>query len=143
MRRGPVDNLQDSSATSRQNREIFLDSDTVPSANPLAIGFYDSLDVAGGTVHRYRAFISYAKEDRRIARWLQRRLESYRTPRRLIRQFRSRVQMPRRFCPVFLDTEDLQASENGAITVRKYLRESANSSYSLQSALRAFRVGRK
>ncbi|MEO0975028.1 MAG: toll/interleukin-1 receptor domain-containing protein, partial [Pseudomonadota bacterium] len=54
---------------------------------------------------RYKAFLSYANEDRRSARWLHRRLERYRTPKHLRRDHGA----PRRLAPVFRDREELPA----------------------------------
>ena len=51
----------------------------------------------------YIAFISYAKEDERWAKWLQRRLEHYHLPSRLREQ---RPDLPELVRPIFRDTTD-------------------------------------
>lgn len=59
---------------------------------------------------RYWAFLSYSHRDRVWADWLHRRLESWRTPRRLKgRESRDGV-VPARLYPVFRDREELPSS---------------------------------
>ena len=65
---------------------------------------------------RYVAFVSYARSDERIARWLQRALERYRVPRSLVEPTESGQQAtrprPARLYPVFRDREELPISDD-------------------------------
>jgi len=60
--------------------------------------------------YRYKAFISYSHHDERWARWLQRTLESYRVPKRLVGKSGSFGQVPERLGAVFRDREDLSSA---------------------------------
>lgn len=73
---------------------------------------------------RYWAFISYAHEDERWAAWLQRALESYRLPRRLLQSEKYRGALPRRLVPVFRDREDLSSASNLTEQVQAALESS-------------------
>jgi hypothetical protein len=70
---------------------------------------------------RYRAFISYRQvdSDRKIAVWLHRSLEAYRTPRGLVK-----TGTRPRAGTIFRDEEELYASSNLPETIRSALRES-------------------
>jgi len=65
-------------------------------------------DAQGPESYRYDAFISYrhVEPDRSLARWLHRSIETYRTPRRLVREKGT----PSRTKPVFRDEDELPAS---------------------------------
>ncbi|MEL6257888.1 MAG: toll/interleukin-1 receptor domain-containing protein [Pseudomonadota bacterium] len=54
---------------------------------------------------RYRAFLSYAHADKATGRWLHRKLEHYRVPKRLRREHGA----PKRLAPIFRDKEELPA----------------------------------
>jgi tetratricopeptide (TPR) repeat protein len=60
--------------------------------------------------YRYKAFISYSHHDESWARWLQRALESYRVPKRLVGKPGSFGQIPERLGAVFRDREDLSSA---------------------------------
>ena len=62
------------------------------------------------TDFRYKAFISYSHHDEQWARWLQRVLESYRVPRRLVGKQGKYGEIPARLAPVFRDREDLSSA---------------------------------
>ena len=49
----------------------------------------------------YYAFISYSHKDEKWAKWLQRKLESYRLPTVIRKE--SGKPLPKRIAPVFLD----------------------------------------
>lgn len=69
---------------------------------------------AGGSALKYRAFISYRRKDTsHVARWLRRRLLSYRFPRALLEQLpeERRVDVERRVA-YFLDTSYQSANED-------------------------------
>jgi hypothetical protein len=59
---------------------------------------------------RYSAFISYSHADQAVARWLHRRLETYRLPQALIGSPSPFGPVPRRLPPAFRDREELPAS---------------------------------
>lgn len=58
---------------------------------------------------RYRAFFSYARADDRIANWLHRHLDSYRTPRALVGSNGGLGRVPAKLHPIFRDRTDLEA----------------------------------
>lgn len=59
----------------------------------------------------YRAFISYNHRDRDKAVWLQRKLENYRVPRKLVDLLTSEGSVPRRLAPIFRDEECMAAGD--------------------------------
>ncbi len=60
---------------------------------------------------RYWAFLSYSRDDEPLARWLHRRLERFRVPRRLRENaVPSGGRAPERLRPIFRDQEELAAS---------------------------------
>lgn len=69
-------------------------------------------------VRRYRAFISYSHRDARVARWVHRRLESYRIPRRAQQATGVDGAPPSRLVPIFRDLEDLPAADDLSAEVR-------------------------
>jgi tetratricopeptide (TPR) repeat protein len=70
---------------------------------------------------RYRAFISYSHQDRRVARKIQRNLETYRVPSRLVGGETRMGVVPSRLSPIFLDQDDLSASEDLKSSVKNAL----------------------
>jgi hypothetical protein len=73
------------------------------------------------TDFRYKAFISYSHHDEHWARWLQRALESYRVPRRLVGKQGKFGEIPARLAPVFRDREDLSSAASLPETVQHEL----------------------
>lgn len=71
----------------------------------------------------YRAFISYSHSDAETARWLHRRLETYRLPSGL-GHISTAGQEKGRLGPVFRDREELPASEDLSLSVRTALAAS-------------------
>ena len=67
---------------------------------------------------RYAAFISYSHVDARWAGWLQKQLESFRVPRRLVGTAGEHGPVPARLAPVFRDREELASANDlgGRIT---------------------------
>lgn len=57
----------------------------------------------------YRAFFSYARADDRIANWLHRQLDNYRTPKSLVATQGALGPVPAKLHPIFRDRTDLQA----------------------------------
>src|SRR4051812_17055413 len=71
---------------------------------------------------RYAAFISYrhVEPDRGWALWLHRTLESYRTPRSLVREFGIRARVGR----VFRDEDELSATSDLTREIEQALEQS-------------------
>jgi tetratricopeptide (TPR) repeat protein len=73
---------------------------------------------------RYAAFLSYSHRDAATARWLHRRLEAYRIPRRLVGSEGELGPVPARLVPIFRDREELPAAGDLSDKVRAALAES-------------------
>ncbi|MCW3836154.1 TIR domain-containing protein [Sphingomonas canadensis] len=74
----------------------------------------------------FRAFVSYCHADRPFAARLQRRLETYRLPRRLAERVMPLPGQPRgRIGPVFRDREDLSAAQDLTAAVRAAIAASS------------------
>lgn len=76
------------------------------------------------TAARFRAFVSYSHSDAAFARRLQRRLETYRVPRRLANRIQPIGAAQGSVGPVFRDREDLSASEDLSEAVKEALAHS-------------------
>ncbi|MEA3036090.1 MAG: hypothetical protein QOH04_1855 [Sphingomonadales bacterium] len=78
------------------------------------------------TVAPFRAFVSYCHADRAFAAWLQRRLETYRLPRRLAGEVAPLPgQASGRIGPVFRDRPDLSAAQDLSEAVRDAIARSS------------------
>ena len=75
---------------------------------------------------RYKAFISYSHRDERWARWLQRMLERYRVPKRLVGRSTPHGEVPARLRPVFRDREDLSSAADLSARIKQELAASEN-----------------
>lgn len=75
--------------------------------------------------YKYRAFISYSHSDEKWARWLHRRLETYRLPRNLVGRETAFGPVPARFAPVFRDRDELATATNLGATLVAALEQSA------------------
>lgn len=73
---------------------------------------------------KYKAFISYSHADEKWARWLQRKLEHYRVPRRLATARAGGEALPRRLHPVFRDQDELASSTDLGKAVEAALAQS-------------------
>jgi hypothetical protein len=74
----------------------------------------------------FRAFVSYCHADAAFAAWLQRRLETYRLPRRLADRVAPLAgQAQGRIGPVFRDRADLSAAEDLSAAVREAIARSS------------------
>ncbi|MGH7025486.1 MAG: toll/interleukin-1 receptor domain-containing protein, partial [Caulobacteraceae bacterium] len=73
----------------------------------------------------YWAFISYSSHDRAWARWLQRAIEAYVVPHRLIGHATPAGPAPRRLRPLFSDRTELAADADLAGKVHEALDRSA------------------
>lgn len=76
--------------------------------------------------HSYRAYISYSHSDETWGAWLQRALELYRVPRKLVGKETSAGHVPARIRPVFRDREDLSSATDLKVTVKHALANSEN-----------------
>lgn len=88
-----------------------------------------NVDQAGGdqtSGARYAAFISYSHKDAVFGRWLHRRLEGYRLPRRLAGSDGERGLVPARLTPIFRDREELPAAGDLSERVRAALAMSGS-----------------
>jgi eukaryotic-like serine/threonine-protein kinase len=79
--------------------------------------------VEGGA--RYRVFLSYSHADTGWARWLMRRLETYRVPRRFQGRAAPIGLVGPRIVPVFRDRDELPTTSSLGDTIRAALQESA------------------
>ena len=73
----------------------------------------------------YWAFISYSSHDRGWARWLQRALETYAVPQRLVGTVTPAGPAPQRLRPIFRDRSELAADADLAGKVQAALERSA------------------
>ena len=73
---------------------------------------------------RFKAFISYSHRDRAWSAWLQRALEAYRIPKRLVGSESEFGPVPRRLTPVFRDREDLPSASDLSAKVKESLEAS-------------------
>jgi tetratricopeptide (TPR) repeat protein len=73
---------------------------------------------------RYAAFLSYSHNDAAAARWLHRRLETYRIPKRLVGAEGEWGPVPARLTPIFRDREELAAGGDLSERVRAALAAS-------------------
>ena len=75
--------------------------------------------------YRYWAFLSYCSHDRVVARWLQRSLEAYSVPSRLIGRPTPAGPAPKYFRPIFRDRTDLPADADLRASIMTALSQSA------------------
>ena len=73
---------------------------------------------------RFKAFISYNHRERVWSTWLQRSLEAYRIPKRLVGSEGEFGPVPRRLTPVFRDREDLPSASDLSGKVKEALEAS-------------------
>ena len=73
----------------------------------------------------YWAFLSYCSHDRTTARWLQRALETYSVPRRLVGRATAAGPAPRQFRPIFRDRTELAADADLRARIQSALVQSA------------------
>src|SRR6187431_2203871 len=76
------------------------------------------------TSYKYFAFISYSRKDSKVAAWLQKRLEWFRFPVKLVPEDR-RPPNPRYIRPIYRDKTNLEVtSEHYWNNIRRALEES-------------------
>ena len=73
---------------------------------------------------RFRAFLSYSHADAAWARWLLRRLETYRVPSRLVGTRGAHGLIERRLGKFFRDRDELPSAGDLGVTIREALAES-------------------
>ena len=74
---------------------------------------------------RYRAFLSYSHADRKWGRWLMRKLETYRVPKRLVGRETARGVVPAKLAPVFRDRDELSSASDLSDRIQQVLEDSA------------------
>lgn len=79
-----------------------------------------------GTAGGYVAFISYSHKDAAMGRWLHRKLEGYRLPKRLVGTKGEDGEVPARLTPIFRDRDELPAAGDLSERVRAALAVSRN-----------------
>ncbi len=72
---------------------------------------------------RYKAFISYSHADIHWASWLQKSLERYRIPQKLVKEYKL---SGNRLNPIFLDRDELSSSSSLSDSIREALKSSDN-----------------
>ena len=75
---------------------------------------------------RYRAFIAYSHQDENWAVWLQKALETYRVPARLVGMHTDVGIIPKRLTPIFRDRPELPSAADLERVVNEALSASAN-----------------
>jgi tetratricopeptide (TPR) repeat protein len=83
-------------------------------------------EAGSGAAGGYVAFISYSHKDAAVGRWLHRRLEAYRLPRRLAGTQGEDGEVPSRLTPIFRDRDDLPAAGDLSAKVHAALAASRN-----------------
>src|ERR1041384_6232990 len=73
---------------------------------------------------KYWAFISYSHSDEDWARWLHRKLETFRVPRRLVGKEGRDGPIPQRAYPIFRDRDELPGSAKLTDNIEDALRRS-------------------
>nr|WP_255656659.1 toll/interleukin-1 receptor domain-containing protein [Lysobacter lactosilyticus] len=79
----------------------------------------------GRATVRYCVFLSYSHNDAHWARWLMRKLESYRVPKRLVGTHGRDGPIPARLGVVFRDRDELPTAGDLSTTIKEALSESA------------------
>ncbi len=85
-----------------------------------------SLPFPPPTAFRYRAFISYSHHDSSWAQWLQRALETYAIPSRLVGLKTEAGVIPARLVPIFRDRDELPSATDLSREVNDVLAQSNN-----------------
>jgi tetratricopeptide (TPR) repeat protein len=75
---------------------------------------------------KYRAFIGYSHRDEAWAKWLQKSLETYRVPTRLVGTETAVGLIPRRLAPIFRDRSELPSASDLDSKINEALEQSAN-----------------
>lgn len=81
-------------------------------------------DTPAASAPKYWAFLSYSHHDKAVAKRLQRQLETYRVPARLVGRETSQGPVPARVAPVFRDRDELHAGADLKASVQDALSRS-------------------
>jgi tetratricopeptide (TPR) repeat protein len=84
------------------------------------------VEAGPGSAGGYVAFISYSHKDSAVGRWLHRKLEGYRLPKRLAGTHGEDGEVPARLTPIFRDRDELPAAGDLSERVRAALAVSRN-----------------
>lgn len=93
---------------------------------PRARGGISMAEAGPGSAGGYVAFISYSHKDAAMGRWLHRKLEGYRLPKRLVGTQGEDGEVPARLTPIFRDRDELPAAGDLSERVRAALAVSRN-----------------
>ncbi len=74
--------------------------------------------------HKYKAFVSYSHADAKTSKWLHKKLESYRIPKRLVGTKTKNGTVPARLFPIFRDRDDLAATTHMTDAILDAVRDS-------------------
>ena len=76
--------------------------------------------------YKYRAFITYAHKDEDRARWLRKRLESFRVPKHLVGTDGDFGEVPTRLYPIFRDRDELAGAAQLGPLIEQALTDSSH-----------------
>ena len=102
-----------------------MTTSSMPTATAHPAPFASPARVSITDAKRYRVFLSYSHADTKWARWLMRRLETYRVPSRFQGRDAPIGVLGAHIAPVFRDRDELPTSSDLGETIRVALRESA------------------
>lgn len=74
--------------------------------------------------YKYWAFISYSHRDARWAKWLHKRIESYRLPTKLVQHNSRKASIPVKLTPIFRDQDELPTSSDLGTVIARNLEAS-------------------
>ena len=75
---------------------------------------------------KYKAFITYAHRDEEKARWLRKKLESFRVPKHLIGKSSAFGPVPARLYPIFRDRDELAGAAQLGPLIEQALHDSSH-----------------
>ncbi|MFQ6006386.1 MAG: toll/interleukin-1 receptor domain-containing protein, partial [Woeseia sp.] len=84
----------------------------------------DSESRAHNGEFNYRAFIAHSRADEQWGAWLQKSLEAYKAPRRLVGREGREGAVPRRLVPIYRDDNEISSSKDLGATRRNLLEQS-------------------
>ena len=93
---------------------------------PALVGGITMAEAEPGGAGGYVAFISYSHKDAAVGRWLHRKLEGYRLPKRLAGTQGEDGEVPARLTPIFRDRDELPAAGDLSEKVHAALAASRN-----------------
>ena len=75
---------------------------------------------------KYRAFITYAHKDEEKARWLRKKLESFKIPKHLVGRSTRFGSIPSRLYPIFRDRDELAGAAQLGPLIEQALEDSSH-----------------